>query len=103
MMVAAIMAVFKTGRTIVPLSSALPVGRIDYILRNTNVDLLITDVSNRITADVLKEKNINLTVFDAVNMQQQQNAGNLEMEIDPEKDAIILYTSGSTGVPKGIR
>lgn len=79
-MIAAILAVLKSGAAYVPAEPTLPKDRIDYMMNRAGVSLIITDDYCR-----------NLP-----------SAANLADRSRPDGIAYVLYTSGTTGKPKGV-
>ncbi|MEO1619423.1 MAG: amino acid adenylation domain-containing protein, partial [Cyanobacteria bacterium J06632_3] len=121
-MVIAILAVLKAGAAYVPLDPTYPAARIDYCLRDTAPQLVITQGSRLIEtplADVLNEPTIpqldisrldlESSLFEqpsdkllSDNLRSNNLESNLENLATPDDLAYIIYTSGSTGQPKGV-
>lgn len=93
-MIAAILGALMAGKGYVPIEPDFPPERIGYILGQAEADLVVTQCRYRGLFDGGPH-----TLF-AGDMQAQ--AGALPQQIDPEAPAYVLYTSGTTGFPKGV-
>jgi amino acid adenylation domain-containing protein len=99
-MVTAMLGVLKAGGWYVPLDPAHPLARNTAILKEIEAGLVLTDDENLAIAWAYGFKNaqiINLAGFDGT-----VDSPNLGLPILPGAPACILYTSGSTGQPKGV-
>ncbi len=78
--IAAMLAVLKSGAAYVPAEPTLPRERIDYMMENAGVDFVIYDEHCRNTGA----------------------SDGLEDRSTPDGAAYVLYTSGTSGRPKGV-
>lgn len=98
-MVISIVAIMKLGRAYLPLEPDLPILRLDYILKNAEISILIIESRHR---DKLPVFNGTLLELDRYHADlDQYSAENLFFDAKPSDIAYIIYTSGSTGNPKG--
>jgi amino acid adenylation domain-containing protein len=96
-----ILAVLKAGGAYVPLDPAYPQDRLNTILQDTNLKLILTQVS---LATNLAELGINLFLIDAQWGELATQSEELALaQTTPESLAYIMYTSGSTGKPQGVQ
>jgi acyl-CoA ligase (AMP-forming) (exosortase A-associated) len=116
--VVAVFAAAAAGGVFVPINPLLKPDQVAYILRDCNVNILVTSVERlELLAPVLTECR-DLTAVVVVGRKDRQAPGGLELVawedcmagsgdtrphrvIDADM-AAILYTSGSTGKPKGV-
>ncbi|MEU0940708.1 amino acid adenylation domain-containing protein, partial [Embleya sp. NPDC005971] len=83
-LVAAVLAVVKAGAVYVPLDPRFPTSRVDLIRRRTDAVLLLS-------ADVLSALD-----------REQHGSTAPDVACHPRDLAYVMFTSGSTGEPKGI-
>ncbi|RLK51637.1 amino acid adenylation domain-containing protein [Alkalispirillum mobile] len=96
-MVAAMLGALKAGATYVPLDPALPSERLQFMLADSEASLLLTDGDNATLAASLAQESQRVIKTDDLD-----NSAPLTSTVGPDDYAYILYTSGSTGQPKGI-
>lgn len=98
--VVAMMAVLKAGGAFVPLDPTYPPERVDFIVHNINATLILC--SSSLTH---KFESLGLPIFavdaETVSLLPDQLAGSLPVHVRPDHPAYIIFTSGTTGLPKG--
>ncbi|MEA5517931.1 amino acid adenylation domain-containing protein [Limnoraphis robusta] len=99
-MVIALLAVLKVGATYIPLDPAYPKDRLNFIIENAQISLILTQTS--LNSLRLSVENI-LNIDEQWSIITKQKADNLYNNIALENLAYIIYTSGSTGQPKGVQ
>ncbi|MEI6411934.1 MAG: amino acid adenylation domain-containing protein, partial [Bacteroidota bacterium] len=98
-----ILGVLKSGAAYLPISTDFPPARVRYMLANSRAKTLLTDEISHVSALEFKAELPNLSVerLDEI-LTLDLPALNLE-HINASPDlAYVLYTSGSTGQPKGV-
>jgi fengycin family lipopeptide synthetase D len=93
----AILGILKSGGAYVPIDPDYPSERIQYILEDSNVKLIIC---NDETQNKLSHENVSLVNMADIN-QLSQNTNNVLLSSKPKDMVYVIYTSGSTGKPKG--
>jgi amino acid adenylation domain-containing protein len=98
-MVVAVLGILKAGGAYVPLDLALPPQRLSFMLKDARVSLVVTQENLAARLPVPREHAVCLDA-------ERQALGNERTEnppvnVAPENLAYTLYTSGSTGQPKG--
>ncbi|MDR4288323.1 AMP-binding protein, partial [Bacillus thuringiensis] len=97
-MVVGLMGIWKAGAAYVPLDPSNPESRLQYILEDTGIKVLVTHevLLGWIPKDI---KTVCLDRDQA--MLSQESKLSPICEVTGENLAYVIYTSGSTGNPKG--
>jgi amino acid adenylation domain-containing protein len=98
--IAAMLAVLKAGGAYVPLDSSYPSERLQFMLRDAGIRVVLTQENWADALQIDETKVICLDQeWDAI---AQESDEDLSTPCTPEQIAYIIYTSGSTGTPKGV-
>ncbi|TFI51868.1 amino acid adenylation domain-containing protein [Mastigocladus laminosus UU774] len=99
-MIVGLLGILKAGGAYVPLDPAYPTERLEMILADSQVSVLLTQqkLVTRLpenTADVVTLDTDKATI----SLESQKNPVS---QVNPRNSAYVIYTSGSTGKPKGV-
>ena len=95
-----VLGVMSMGAIYVPLDDKHPDDRIQFILGDTQASVLIVDNSTYEHAELLADDAILLNISDLM----KEDVGTLDkLPVEYGDLACILYTSGTTGIPKGVK
>jgi amino acid adenylation domain-containing protein len=84
-LIVGLLGILKAGAAYMPVAPDAPTARKDYMLRDSNAALVMTDEE-----------------FEVLAAETDDNPTVLLSNIEPQDCAYVIYTSGTTGHPKGV-
>ncbi len=100
--IVALLGVLKAGKIIVPLSPRFPKARLQAMVEHSEAEIIVTNQKNFSLAEEVAN---NAEIQDIINIDDLSvtlPVTNPELGISTDDVSAILYTSGSTGQPKGV-
>jgi amino acid adenylation domain-containing protein len=98
--IAALLGVLKARKFYVPLDPSHPQARLRSILEESQAGLIVTTEAQRSLADALAPAGC--VVLNLDTLEARLPSANPCLPLSPDALAYILYTSGSSGQPKGV-
>jgi tyrocidine synthetase-3 len=113
-----LLGILKSGNCFVPINPLYPKDRINYLINDCNIKILLTDSPNYERAMQVTRHNprlLQVLCIDHITVEPDKKIlpapGGIKEEnkplstgegISPDQRCYIIYTSGSTGKPKGV-
>ncbi|HVF90512.1 MAG TPA: amino acid adenylation domain-containing protein, partial [Blastocatellia bacterium] len=99
-LIVALLAILKAGGAYLPLDPDYPLDRLDFMMEDSSIKLLLTHQS---LAHLLPNRSGSLLCLDSRQAELSLfSPDDLNVELSPDNLAYAMYTSGSTGRPKAI-
>ena len=95
------LAILKSGGTFCPINLDAPSERIKFIIEDTQAKVLLTTTNLRPQLAAL-ESMLEVICVDSPRANQHDQPVFTASSLDPSSPAYVMYTSGSTGIPKGV-
>ena len=99
-----LMAILRAGACYVPISTTCPEERVAIIIQKADVQLLVAEsgVIERLSNQEGLQEHPMLTPSSLDKGEEPPSDWTYELDMDPAHVAYIMFTSGSTGSPKGV-
>jgi len=97
-MIIGLLAILKTGGAYVPIDTSYPKDRIEYIVKDSDIKLLLTHTSMQKLLKGIGGQQVYIDVHNFGEYSQED----LGLDIKGNDLAYVIYTSGTSGLPKGV-
>ncbi|MEM1254709.1 MAG: amino acid adenylation domain-containing protein [Cyanobacteria bacterium P01_H01_bin.21] len=99
-LVVGLLGILKAGGAYVPMDPSYPQARLEYMVEDANISLLLTQskLATTLSAPQVQMISIDTDWAEIASLSSE----NPSISVLPENLAYVIYTSGSTGQPKGV-
>jgi len=98
----ALLGILKAGKSYVALDPTFPVERLRQVVNSIRAGLILTNNRNLSLTSSLIDDRAGVEVLNLDYLEKDTPRHNLGVPTDPDAIAYIVFTSGSTGLPKGV-
>jgi amino acid adenylation domain-containing protein len=99
-MVVALLGILKTGAAYVPLEPEYPEQRLSFMIQDSRLSVVVTSPD---FSDAWRKQKLERFAFDLDSLRaESEETPNRSLAPLPENRMYVMYTSGSTGNPKGV-
>lgn len=95
-----LLGILKSGAAYVPIDPTFPKDRINYLLKDSGIKILIT--SNDLSENFENGDHNIIYIDKELTELENESRDNPETSVTPDDLVYVIYTSGSTGKPKGV-
>ena len=97
-----LLGILKAGGGYVPLDPSFPGHRLQLMLEDAQVSIVVTQAHLRNHFQNYRGQICDVETLSTSAVGGAEEEGNLALSVSPDQLAYIIYTSGSTGRPKGV-
>ena len=102
-MLIAVLATMKVSAVYVPLEVSQPANRTAQLIKDAEVEVILLKTEQIKQLQLLELDFVSIDEINDDNWLQEYPDNNLNIDISSDAQLYILYTSGSTGQPKGVQ
>ena len=100
--VVSMLAILRAGGTVVPLGVQLPVARLQHIIRDAAARIVLADEQHMARLDSIETELLKIEPSFLRTLATSSIERSSTPQLQPSNAAWTVYTSGSTGMPKGV-